>query len=61
MPLIPEPAGVADLLRMQQATANAQACAAGNHAWVPWLQLENGSWVTWCARESCDHVEQHDG
>lgn len=37
-----------------------QGCADGHHAWVPWLELPGGSFVTWCAREGCDHSEQYD-
>ena len=37
-----------------------QGCADGFHAWVPWLRLDNGSYVTWCAREGCNHHEQYD-
>lgn len=45
---------------MLEAISNAQLCHMGHHAWVPWLRLDNGSWVTWCAREYCDHKEQWD-
>lgn len=53
-------AGVGTVAAVQTAWSNAQLCAAGWHAWVPWLQMENGSFVTWCAREGCDHGEQFD-
>lgn len=38
-----------------------QLCLQGWHAWVPWLRLDNGSWLTWCVRDGCDHSEQYDG
>lgn len=50
---------VASAMALQQAAQNPQLCAAGFHAWVPWLKLE-GSWVTWCCRLGCDHSEQYD-
>lgn len=50
-----------DTFAIHTAASNAQLCAAGWHAWVPWLHLDNGSWLTWCARLGCDHEEQYDG
>lgn len=42
------------------AVSNARLCAQGHHAWVPWLDLGNGSRATWCVRQGCDHREQWD-
>lgn len=52
--------GVGTAVNLAQATGNAAACAAGFHAWVPWLKLEGGSWVSWCCRPGCGHHEQYD-
>lgn len=45
---------------IQQAATSPQLCALGYHAWVPWLAKNDGSFVTWCAREGCDHMEAWD-
>lgn len=49
-------AGVDDVM----ALSLRMACAAGHHAWVPWLRRDDGSFVTWCVREGCAHSEQYD-
>lgn len=33
-------------------------CPAGAHEWLPWLRLENGSYVTFCIH--CKRHEQYD-
>lgn len=48
------------LLDIRTSVINQQACAQGYHAWVPWLDLGNGLWLTWCARQGCEHKEQYD-
>jgi hypothetical protein len=49
------------VLDIYQSVANQRACGADHHAWVPWLQIGERSWVTWCARTGCEHREQWDG
>lgn len=36
------------------------ACMSGDHAWTPWLQLPNGSYVTVCGRQGCNAEKQYD-
>jgi hypothetical protein len=35
-------------------------CALGLHAWTPWFQLPNTSFVTICGREGCAAERQYD-
>lgn len=55
-----QPAGVAEAVALAVAVEAANLCAMGYHAWVPWLQLPNSSFTTWCAREGCAACEQYD-
>lgn len=59
------PAGVREAWELAARVENANQCIAGYHAWVPWLTVRNDDgtvrfYVTWCAREGCDRVEQWD-
>lgn len=54
------PAGVADLTQLHTLCEAARLCALGHHAWVPWLELPNGSFITWCCRDGCEAEEQYD-
>lgn len=53
-------AGVADLMELHARTEAARLCSLDHHAWVPWLELPSGSFVTWCCRDGCDAREQYD-
>ena len=53
-------AGVTTAAELQDAYEAARLCRFGYHAWVPWLQLPNTSYVTWCARRGCAAQEQYD-
>jgi hypothetical protein len=55
-----QPVGVAEMDAITTAVEADRLCALGYHAWVPWLRLENRSYMTWCARQGCDHKEQFD-
>lgn len=65
--IVNPPAGVADVMAVAAAWQGAELCALGYHAWTPWLQLPNGSYVTFCSRCSyvtfcsrCKHDEGYD-
>lgn len=61
MNMSPEPAAGASMAEgLVRAQQGAQACQMGYHAWVPWLELPNGSYTTWCARPGCNHEESYD-
>lgn len=53
-------AGVNDALALAATSEGARLCALGYHAWTPWVQLPNTSFVTICARVGCNHEEQYD-
>ena len=38
----------------------ARLCQLGYHAWTPWFQLPNTSFVTICGREGCLAERQYD-
>lgn len=58
----PLPAGTtADLIELQARCEATASCLLGHHAWMPWLELPGGTFVTWCCRTGCEASEQWDG